>query len=362
MPPKYSTKRRAYKPRSMNYARYASTQAAKAHPFVVANYNPFLKEALGARVPDANTSPSFAFHIIDSANTGVAVTGANNTNATAYYPWVKPWKNTATDAAGSVVWPADFTTAVVNSAKLTAIQAQCSFIRPVAHGIRIMSQVNPTAAQGYVHVALVPFGSETSFAAHLPATIGAMVDMPGYTRIPLATLSQKPMYITNNHIDTVAFEYKNPADDFNEASNLKAFTGATNGWMAIVVFCDQTFVTGFGTAQIVVENIVHYEALPKIGTSALTTTLGAEPSRPSILAAVANMLSLRPNIQWDSDDTYEKKRTVYATFRRALAQAGQAAITTVASRTARAAGRAAGSFAYNRISRFVPRMGKIYRI
>lgn len=324
---------------------YRRTRAPRPHKFVIANYAPFNEDSIGARVPDANTAPSFPFHVVQPLAFGNSV--ANKTTAVIATPWSRTMYVPTTEGTTSWAPLADYNTTIIGSSKQTAIVNNCQSVRPVAHGLRIASSVPPTQATGWVHVCLFPV-SLKQLTWTIPVDVASMVDMPGYHRIPCAQLTQKPVYINNQWVDDSAHEYRDPASYFSQNTSLAG--GNTTGWMAILVVCDNTWVSGFNSAQIEIESIVHYEALPSVSSGALTVSMSAEPSKPNVMAAVANMFQFRPIVEFADAMTPTAISAAARAFSRGLLAGGL---------TAYGAGRAAGGIGMNRAVRWAG--GAIYR-
>lgn len=324
---------------------YRRTRAPRPHKFVIANYAPFNEDSIGARVPDANTAPSFPFHVVQPLAFGNS--DFSKTTAIIATPWSSTMFIPTTEGTTSWAPLATYNTTIIPSSKQLAIRTNCQSVRPVAHGLRIASSVPPTSATGWVHVCLFPVTlKDTTWT--IPTNVASMVDMPGYQRIPLAQLTQKPVFINNQWVDDSAHEYRDPISYFQQ--NVDVSGGNSTGWMAILVVCDNTMVTNFANAQIEIESLVHYEALPSVASGALTVSMSAEPSKPNIMTAVANMFQYRPIVEFADAMTPTAISGAARAFSRGLAAGGL---------TAYGAGRAVGGIGMNRAVRWAG--GAIYR-
>ena len=208
-------RRRAFKRGGRRTFSRRRSAPARVPKFTLANYAPFNEAAIGVRVPDANTSPSFPFHTTDPIAIGGTV--ASRIAGGAWNPSIADNYVPFTEGASAVTMPAAFSDALP-IAKRSAVIAQCQLVRPVAHGVRIMSPIPPTSATGFVHICLVPNSLRLS-TYNYPTTPAQMVDQPGYQRIPLAALTQKPFYIVNNWIDSGAFMYRDPNSEYSSVGN-----------------------------------------------------------------------------------------------------------------------------------------------
>jgi len=337
------TKKRLVRRSAKRYTRKA--RAPRPHKFVIANYAPFNEDSIGARVPDANTAPSFPFHVVQPLAFGTSA--ASKTVAVIATPFSSSMFIPTTEGGTSWASLATYATSLVPASKQSAITGNCQSVRPVAHGLRIASAVPPTQATGWVHVCLFPV-SLKGLTWSIPGDVASMVDMPGYQRIPLAQLTQKPVFINNQWVDNSAHEYRDPAATFQQVTNNAG--GSTTGWMGILVACDNTWVSGFTNAQIEIESLVHYEALPSVASSALTVTMSAEASKPNIMTAVANMFQFRPIVEFADAMTPSILTSASRAFARGLTAGGL---------TAYGAGRAVGGIGLNRAVRWAG--GAIYR-
>lgn len=268
----------------------------KLHPFCLAQVNPFLPNAYGARVPDANTAASRAFFDVSTFSLGVGT--AAKTMAYMALPWLSPALVGFNSGATATDWAAATTYqgSQGDASRYTAIKAQFRLARAVAHGVRLSSPVSPLNANGYVHLCLNP--SCTGGATwSLPLSIDQMKDLPGYKRISLASLTTSPVIYTNRFMDQRAFEYS----DVNDVpvADTGVFNSAANGWMSIIVALDGTYNANATAVQLNIENLVHYEGLTLAGSLYIGTD-EPSPSSPALMNAVANYVGrsdpLKPDV------------------------------------------------------------------
>ena len=97
--------------------------------------------------------------------------------------------------ASSWTWTAAYG-GTTDSSRQSSVQSNTTFIRPVAHGIRLYAPTAPTSTTGFVHVCIFP-QSELGTSWVYPTTISAMNNAMFYQRFPLAMLTQKSVTVVN---------------------------------------------------------------------------------------------------------------------------------------------------------------------
>lgn len=257
--------------------------------FALAQLDPFHPLALGAKVPDTNTMPSIANCSQDQVACPLATTGF--LTGFAFRPMYNYATIAATPASASTVtWGAALATNASNRRDYTAFVAQMEATRPVAHAIRLVSQLAPTAATGFVHIGLSTESYYGNSAAtwQFPTTINEMSGLAFYKRVTLASLTQTPLTVINKWIDERGFQYQDPS---------QVTTGSTTpagevvnpfgwDWATIVVLVEGAPVT---PSPLSAEHILHTESIPQ-KTSILIGTQAA-PNSPGTLSAVSTMAS-----------------------------------------------------------------------
>jgi hypothetical protein len=248
---------------SRKRARKASKGAGKkrmVHAFTYAQLNPFSSAAYNARVPDESTAPSTPFYFLDEWDV-VTTTTNNNCVGWLIMPYPGLIRVGADASAGTSIswgWTAAYAGGV-GSARYSTINSNFNLVRPVAHGIRITSGQSVLNATGYIHICLVPYEQFGQTTWNAPISITQMEGCPGYTRIPISSLTQKPVYYINKYNDSSAFFYRDPSD----APNANFSAGGLNqyGWHHILVICSGFTAPSGGVANtlINIENLVHSE-------------------------------------------------------------------------------------------------------
>lgn len=278
--------RRAPARRSYRRARIANRrkhvcgdgQLTPSAKFVMAQLDPFEPSVSGAKIPDSNTFPSIAttdFEI--NSITGPAA--AANLVGAAYRPQYTWGTINATPAAAAVDWGAGFSANAVNRTRRSAYGTAIELTRPVAHAVRISSQLAPTTASGFVHLAL---STESLYGAStwtFPTTLAQMSGLQYYKRVTLASLTQSPLTVINKWIDDTAFRYSDPTGNVATAGGASFQTDYS--WGTIVIIVEGAPVTTSNVLS--VENILLSEGIPQkdgviIGTPAAANspgTLGA---------------------------------------------------------------------------------------
>jgi len=276
------TKRRVTRKKSTTTLarRTASVSHVKPHPFLIANMNPFLPEAFNARVPDSSTAPSSSLTLRDEAQ----LSSSNTTNLlAAYFPANMMYQYVPATQVNSttVSWGAAYTSNAVTWTRRVSMASSFNVARPVAHGIRLTSPVAPTAAAGYVHVALYSMSDYNQVTWELPTTVAMMRDLPSYKKFTLASLTQNPQIIVNKFLDQTAFRYVDvDAQEFVNSNSSEFHVPLS--WMGILVMVD-----GHGTTSpcLDFEIIQHTEAQARFGT--LLGDSAPEPLNEEVIQATS---------------------------------------------------------------------------
>lgn len=282
---KYTPKRRARTTkRRVTKRRVAPRRHTRMSKFVLANIDPFNSNAEGAKIPDSNTYPSAVLKVEDETTTTSDAT--YGLAAQAWRPYPTGTRINATAASSnSWTWTAAYG-GQGNSTRLSSITSNFSLVRPVAHGIRIYAPTAPTSTTGFLHVAIVA-QSEAGTTWAYPTSIAQMNNCMFYQRFPLAMLTQKSVTVVNKFLDASATRYVDPS--FDLAAQATDLTFHTEGWAAIILVVEGAPVN---TGAVVVEQIVHLEAIPL--ASGVNTATPAAPFNISSLEAVSRVAGHTP--------------------------------------------------------------------
>ncbi|AXH77502.1 MAG: capsid protein [Cressdnaviricota sp.] len=255
--------------------------------FALAQIDPFEPVCLGAKVPDTNTMPSIANADTDQLSLA-GPSAAGNLIAICFNPSYTSATQAATDGAASVTWSTTFAARRNQSNILTNIEAY----RPVAHAVRIISPLAPTAATGFVHIGLSTesrYGSAT--VPQYPKTVNEMTGLAHYKRVTLASLTQTPLTVINKWIDETAFRYDAPesAYDFTAGGSAARVTtfNFQQSWATIIVMVEGQATTT--VSPISFEHLLLSEMLPAKTSFLLGTS--AAPNSPGTMSAVSAMQS-----------------------------------------------------------------------
>jgi len=244
--------------------------------------NPFDREVDGAKIPDANTQPSDTIRVQDRFS--IVSNVGNNAMCSMFWPNLEASTVTATPGTStSWTWPASYA-GRTQSQQLSNILSSASLIRAVCHGIRLSSPIAPTSAVGFVHIACIPisdFGA-TTWAA--PTSLSQMSQLPWYKRYTLASLTQKSYTVVNKFLDATATRYFDPGSDLADVGTDTSFH-SIGGWCCILVAVEGAVATA--TVQLSVENLVHYESIPKF--SAVQNSSPAANYDPQQLATTSRI-------------------------------------------------------------------------
>ena len=255
--------------------------------YLIALRDPFNPKAYGVRIPDTNTVPSQSFYALDTSN----VTGATNGVSYLICPSLHILGSTGTPTGvGTWTWGATYSANTIGAASIkTAALANYSATRPVAHGVKISATQSVTNATGTVHVCYCPVSQYGLNTWGAPTTISLMQRQNGYQRIPLSSLTQKPLILVNKPMDVLAQRYSDPAGNFPAAGG-EGELDFLNQWCCIIVHFE-----GPTNAVIVaeMEYLTHYEGIVNSFTASIVPTgTDAEPYDPTVLGAAAHSLAV----------------------------------------------------------------------
>jgi len=252
-----------------------------AQKFVLATLDPFDPRSLGAKVPDASTMPSLS--VVDVENQGLTLGVITNQRCFAFLPQYTTAYINSTEGAAGWTWPAAFAGTADRSKRAAYIGAY-ELDRPIAHAVRLSSPVAPTAATGFVHIA-VAFESMLGLTTWpWPSTTSALSGYAFYKRVTLASLTQSPLTIVNKYCDETAFRYQS-ANTGVAASGFPATNNefhVNRSWGAILIAIEGSS----SLAPLEVEHLLMTEAIPQ-SSSVLTGTTAA-PFQPSVLAGAGH--------------------------------------------------------------------------
>lgn len=276
----YATRRLTTRQRGYS-SRGIASGGGRMSKFLLGQIDPFKEGVRGAKIPDSNTYPSTSVCIEDEIS--MAPDATFNLVCKAYSPIVNNVVTSATSAsANSWTWAAAYA-GTSSSSRYAAFNNNFELYRPVAHGIRLYCPSAPTTTTGFVHVAIYCPSDFNQTTWALPTSISAMNNCMWYRRFPLAMLTQKSVTVVNKFLDATAARYIDPT---TTGSTNETSPGAltTTGWGMIIVAVESA--TGV-TNALVVESIVHTEALPLFSGS--STATAAAPYSVQDLQAVSRM-------------------------------------------------------------------------
>jgi len=311
--------------------------------YALAHVDPFDDRCRGIKIPDANTMPSVALTL--SQETTMAMT-LGNANAHAFVPSPAAYEITAAvKNLGSNTWgwgatPTSVTIPVANqqqSAKFVSLCAGYDLVRTVAHGIRISCGLSPQTVTGFCHIAISARPTLNNFADDwFPKSVAEMSESTWYKRVPLATLTQRPLTVVNKILDTTQTTYASPHRGFIAEGTVNTNDAvATSMAAALQANYDRDSLNGFATiivsvegapsdsSPLVIETIMHIEAIPR--SIGLQTGSIAAPSRPDVLAGVSHMAATTPAEHFEGQEPGIIARSAAAFGQGAAAAAGNVA-------------------------------------
>jgi len=161
-------------------------------------------------------------------------------------------------------------------------EAAIEMTRPVAHAIRITSPVAPTAATGFVHIAISTESTYGQVTWQYPTTIAEISGCQFYKRVTLASLTQSPLTIINKWIDDTAWRYSSPASNLGSAVSNHFQTDYA--WGAIVILLEGCPVS---TVVLSAEHLLSSEGIPDKNSPLIGTSAAANSS--GVLSATSDM-------------------------------------------------------------------------
>lgn len=251
-------------------------------PFLMAHIDPFLPVVRGVKVPDSNTMESDTALCTDEYS--FTITTGTNVKCAAFNPSLTSTVVGSTEGAGAWTWAAAFAGGT-DVAQLANIQAASTAFRTVAHGIRISSTLAPTAATGFVHIAVYSPSTYGATTWPFPTTLSQMRDLPFYRKVTLASLTQSPLTVVNKFLDQTAFRYTDPSEQSaGYANTSRGNFHITHSWATIFVA-----VEGAPSASnaLGIEMILHTETISKAG--ATNSSSPAAPGNSRLMESAAHM-------------------------------------------------------------------------
>lgn len=258
-----------------------SADLSTAQKFILAQLDPFDPRCFGAKIPDSSTIPSLS--VVDVENNALTLTTATNSKAWAFLPQYTTAIVSSTEGAGSWTWAAAFG-GRADRAKRASYIAAYELDRPVAHAIRISSPVAPTAATGFVHIAVGFESTLNTTTWEWPTTTGGLSGYQFYKRVTLASLTQSPLTLINKFVDETAFRYASA----NSGVSAAGFSSTQNefhiwrSWGAIIIAVEGVN----STSPIDIEHLLLTESVPN--ASGVISGSTAAPFQPSILAGAGH--------------------------------------------------------------------------
>jgi len=303
-----------------------SGEISSGQRFLLAQADPFDPRALGGKIPDSSTQPSIPIACQELHTPLMAI---NDVNCVAYLPAVTNSIVTGVPAAGLWAWPINFG-GTANWVKRADVVTAVEVARPVAHGIRLSSSVAPTAATGYVHIAIAVEAINGVTSWQWPTTVAGLSGYTWYKRITLASLTQTPITIINKYVDETAFRYL-AQDGAPGASGSANTFHVPLSWGALLVCCEGPP----SASPVQVEMLLHLEAIPK-NTGVLSGSSAAATS-PGLLAGAA-ALGARTDFAHTEDQQVSHVAQALNNAAAGMADAGNSAFNNVVMPLARNAG------------------------
>jgi len=308
----------------------SSREMDPGQKFILAQADPFETKSFGGKIPDSSTIPSIATPVQYNYSLTTPGTGLDQPNFAhcwAFYPTLQSC-NIAAFGQSTTSW--DWTnvgTVLSNSPQYTNFSTSFEAFRPVAHAIRISCPFAPTAATGFVHVALATesmysgTGTVTAPFFQLASGISSMSGYTFYKRVTLASLTQSPLTIINKWTDESAFRYSspfaNPVGVAPTASNVHNQFHIPLSWGTLLIAVEGVSAVSTPATAITplqAEIILHTENIPDKSGTLIGSTAAAFDS--GVLNAVSQSVA-----RTDFSHTEEQQDSHMNSFVNEVAQA-----------------------------------------
>lgn len=268
--------------------------------FILAQADPFEPRSFGGKIPDSSTIPSVPTPI--QYNYSLATVAGSTAAPNMAHAWQFAPTLLGANVAGLGVsansWSWGATSVISDAPQFTTFSTTFEAYRPVAHAIRLSCPFAPTAATGFVHIALAvetAFQTASVAGPQYQRLATDLTQMSGYTfykRVTLASLTQSPITLINKWTDETAFRYSSPLNQPTINNNSSAaLTNAFNiplSWGTLLVAVEGvSTVTTVGTSitPLQAEVILHTENIPDKSGALIGSTAAAYDS--TVLNAVS---------------------------------------------------------------------------
>jgi len=255
--------------------------------FIIAQRNPFQPAVKGVKVPDDNSAESGTFFTNDVLTFPQLTTGGY---CNAFLPHLRSTIIACTAAASPTwSWPAAYG-GDSEATLYSEITQSFKSVRAVAHGLRLQCGANQNKVNGFVHVCYSSYNSNDS-TWDLPLNVAQMRQLPGYVRLPLAALIDRPYIIVNKFTDDKAWQYRDSTHTIAQQTDAES---GNIGWQAIVIAFD---ATPTDPTEIQVDILTHWEGL--VNNGYLNRASPAAPPDPKALEMGKMMVETTGALQVD---------------------------------------------------------------
>lgn len=269
--------------------------------YIVANINPFLESARGAKIPDENVLPSVPLTAHDEY---VLQADLNGRAAITVLPFLRNHYNIPKIDAGQYAQPYDWGAANASTYydSVCYYEAQTVFLdsRTVAAGVQLSVVSPPLTTQGRLFAGFVPidFSGLVLGDVNRPRSISQMLYTYKFHEISLPDLVNEAVIIPFPTIDIGSTRYRNvhfptlqsttalnptsvpDSSGYEEKQELVTAPVETMcGWPALVIM-----IEGCAASEptLLVEMVVHTENLIRTNGHIITASPAATPNRPAM--------------------------------------------------------------------------------
>lgn len=242
----------------------AADSVSKDHDHVVALSNPFSPQAVGAKIPDENSTKSVAVTVHDTFYMATSATGYADARVVPNIGYGTVRHAATSGSAGVVTWAAE-----VDLTDAATYRDAFDSYRIVGWGIRVYNTLAPTQQSGVIRIITCPEDPATGGGAYI--TNGGL-----HEAISVYPASSEAIHWISKAHGTEWRDYRK-------------FTGSELPWDAVHIRYEGGPASA--TNAIAVEMVFHLECQVELGTISATMASPAADHKPHVLAAASKTLA-----------------------------------------------------------------------
>lgn len=245
----------ARKPRRRRRARRAKMSGPPSS-FVAARFAPFATSALGAKIPDENSFPTFTFTVTNIYSLNA---DANGNAAVAVLPFSKANRivPASISVGGAITWIGGATADMIQQ---TTIANTCNSTRIAGYGVKVYARSSLNNTAGVLYAALVPHvqlvGGGLVPAAILPTTVSEFISSQWHYEETCTSLAEEALIVPGRVVD-VGYQRFRSVEYSGWLPTASGETESNSGLCSIVLYLNGATAN---VTQLNVELITHFEA------------------------------------------------------------------------------------------------------